>query len=119
MRRLASRSWIVFVLFAVLALLFGVFPGTWFGDGGSVGRDGQWLVTTYAAAAAVLTVAIALTAFRRGDRWAWLVFWIWPVFFVVHGIVFFVVDFAFAALGVAALLLAAAVRRDTAGASRP
>jgi hypothetical protein len=61
-------------------------------------RDAQWLVTTYAAVAVVLTLTIAPTAFRRGERWAWLAFWIWPVFFVVHGIVFFVVDFVFAAL---------------------
>lgn len=113
MRRIASWSWIVFVLFAVLAFLFGVFPGTWFDDEGSIGRDEQWLVTTYAAVAVVLTVAIALTAFRRGDRWAWAAFWVWPVFFVVHGIVFFVVDFVFAALGVAALLISDAARRDT------
>jgi hypothetical protein len=32
--------------------------------------------------------------------------WIWPLFLVVHGIAFFVVDFVFAALGVAALALA-------------
>jgi hypothetical protein len=34
-----------------------------------------------------------------------MAFWIWPVFFVIHGVVFFVVDFVFAALGVAALLI--------------
>ena len=92
------------MLFALLAILFGAFPGTWFDD--DFGRDVQWLVTTYAAVAAVLTRAIAPTAFRRGERWAWLAFWIWPAFFVVHGIVVFVVDFVFAAVGVVALLLA-------------
>jgi hypothetical protein len=96
----------VFVLFAVLAVLFGVFPGTWF-DEGELTRDAQWLVTTYAALAAVLTFAIAPTAFRRGERWAWLAFCAWPAFFVVHGIVVFPVDFVFAALGVAALLVSA------------
>jgi hypothetical protein len=102
----------VFVLFAALAFLFGVFPGTWYDEGGS-DREEQWLVTSYAFVAVVLTVAIALTAYRRGERWAWLAFWAWPVFFVLHGIVFFAFDFVFAALGIAALLVSAAARRDT------
>jgi hypothetical protein len=40
----------------------------------------------------------------RLSRWAWLVLWLWPAFFVVHGVVVFP-DFVFAALGVAALLV--------------
>lgn len=106
MARLASFAWIVFVLFALLAVLFGVFPGTWFEEGDFT-RDAQWLITTYAAVAAALTLAIAPTAFRRGERWAWLAFWVWPLFFIVHGVVFFAIDFVFAALGVAALLISA------------
>lgn len=35
---------------------------------------------------------IAVTAFRRGERWAWLVFWYWPVLFVTH---FFVYESGF------------------------
>jgi hypothetical protein len=27
---------------------------------------------------------IAVTAFRRGERWAWLAFWYWPVLFITH-----------------------------------
>jgi membrane protease YdiL (CAAX protease family) len=104
MRPLATRAWIVFVLFAVLVILFGVFPGPWF-EAGDITRDAQWLITTFAAVAAVLTLAVALTAFRRGERWAWIAFWIWPVFFVIHGFLFFVVDFVFAAIGVVALLI--------------
>jgi len=96
-------AWLVFVLFAILATLFGVFPGAWFEEDGFE-REAQWLVTTYALVASVLTVAIALSAFRRGERWAWRAFWVWPVFFVIHGIVVFPVDFVFAALGVLALL---------------
>lgn len=104
--RLASWTWIVFVLFALLAVLFGVFPGPWVEENDFT-RDAQWLITTYAAVAAVLTLAIALTAFRRGERWAWAAFWVWPLFFVIHGVIFFVVDFVFAALGVLALLISA------------
>ena len=55
-------------------------------------RDAAPLTTTYAIVAVVITVAIAATAFRRGERWAWFAFWVWPVFFVVHGFAFFVVE---------------------------
>ena len=104
MRALGRYSWIVFIFFAFVATMFGVVGG-WSEAG--VDTEMQLLVTTYAAVAVVLTVAIALTAFRRGETWAWLVFWIWPVFFVVHGAAFFLVDFAFAALGVFALVVSA------------
>lgn len=113
MARLSSLTWIVFVLFALLAVLFGVFPGPWF-ENDDFARDAQWLITTYGAVAAALTLAVALTAYRRGERWAWYAFWAWPVFFIVHGAVFFVADFVFAALGVVALLIA---RRNLVGES--
>jgi hypothetical protein len=97
------HAWTVFVLFAVLATMFGVFPGAWFEPDSE--RDVTLLITTYAIVAVVLTVTVAATAFRRGERWAWFAFWAWPLFFVVHGFAFFVVDFVFAALGIAALAL--------------
>ena len=68
-------------------------------------RDATLLTTTYAAVAVVLTVAITLHAFRRGEAWAWWALWIWPLFFVVHGVAFFPVDFVFAALAALALLV--------------
>jgi hypothetical protein len=83
--------------------MFGIFPGGGFAT--DVDRKDTLLTTTYAIVAVVLTVAIATTAFRRGERWAWFAFWVWPMFFVVHGLAFFAVDFVFAALGVAALAL--------------
>ena len=104
MEGLRRYAWVVFLVFCVLAFLFGAFPGSWFEEG--VDRQDALLLSSYAAATAVFGLAIALTAFRRGERWAWLAFWFWPVFFVLHGIAFFVVDFVFAALAVAALLLA-------------
>lgn len=100
--RLRRSSWVVFALFALLAFLFGVFPGTWFAD--DIDRDSQWLVTTYAGVAVALTVAVTWTAFRRGERWAWWIFWAWPAFFLVHGLVFFYGDLVLAVLGVLALL---------------
>lgn len=32
----------------------------------------------------VLTVALALTAFRRGERWAGVALWTWPAMFLSH-----------------------------------
>ena len=99
------------MLFAVLATMFGIFPGGWFAT--DVDRDATLLTTTYAVVAVVLTVAIAATAFRRGERWAWFAFWVWPMFFVVHGFAFFAVDFVFAALRVAALALTKPTRQPS------
>ena len=47
----------------------------------------------------MLTIAIAVTAFRRGEMWAWLAFWVWPVFFVIHGLAFFAFDFVYRFVG--------------------
>ena len=109
MRALGRYSWVVFIFFAVLATLFGV-VGVWTDPANET--DMQLLVSTYAAVAVVLTVGIATTALRRGERWAWAVMWVWPAFFVVHGAAFFVVDYAFAALGVLALLAAVPSRKS-------
>lgn len=92
----------VFGLFCLLAFLFGVFPGGWFDD--AADRDTNLLVSTYAAVAVVLTLAVLLVPFRRGETWAWAALWVWPAFFVVHGVWLFPVDFVFAAFGVAALV---------------
>ena len=110
MAALRRHAWAVFVFFALLATLFGVFPGVWFEEDSD--GDTALLVASYAGVAVVLTVVIAATAFRRGERWAWFAFWVWPLFFIVHGAAFFVVDFVFAALGVAALAATAPSRRE-------
>jgi hypothetical protein len=39
-----------------------------------------------------LTIVVAATAFRRGERWAWWAFWYWPLVFLAH---FFMYDSAF------------------------
>jgi hypothetical protein len=97
-------AWVCFALFFALVFLFGVLPGPWFEED-SLARDDNLLLSAYAAGTAVFGLAITLTAFRRGERWAWFAFWFWPLFFVFHGVAFFFVDFIFAALAVAALLL--------------
>lgn len=112
MALLRRYAWVVFALFCVLVFLFGAFPGSWFEEG--VDRDDALLLSSFAAGMAVFGMAITVTAFRRGERWAWLVFWFWPLFFVLHGIAFFFVDFIFAALAVAALVLARPATRRSA-----
>ena len=32
----------------------------------------------------LFALLIAVTAFRRGQRWAWLAFWFWPAMFLSH-----------------------------------
>lgn len=69
-------------------------------------HDANVLTATFAAGMGVFGLAITLTAFGRGERWAWLVLWYYPVFFVLHvaslGTV--VPDLPFAVLSVMALL---------------
>ncbi|MGZ8760706.1 MAG: hypothetical protein ACXWXV_09020 [Aeromicrobium sp.] len=101
MKSFRRYAWIVFVFFAALGTVFGVFPGGWFEE--DVDRDAALLTTSYGLVAVVLTIALAGTAFRRGEVWAWLAFWVWPVFFVIHGFAFFALDFVFALLGVLTL----------------
>jgi hypothetical protein len=35
-----------------------------------------WIVNTFGAAVAILAILIGLTAFRRGERWAWYAIWV-------------------------------------------
>lgn len=103
MNTLRRHAWLVFVFFALLATLFGIFPGGWFEEDADL--SAALLTATYAVVAVVLTVSIAVKPLRAGESWAWWALWVWPVFFVVHGAAFFVVDLVFAALGAGALML--------------
>lgn len=47
-------------------------------------HDTNVLIATFAPGMAVFGWVITLTALRRGERWAWLVMWYYPVFFVLH-----------------------------------
>lgn len=71
-------------------------------------RDAQVLIATFAAGMAILSIAITLTAFRRGEWWAWLALWYYPVFFVIHILALgtLIPDGVFAVLAAVALLLA-------------
>lgn len=43
----------------------------------------QW-VGTVLIGSNILTIFIAPTAFRKGEKWAWLAFWYWPFMFASH-----------------------------------
>jgi hypothetical protein len=45
MQVLRRYAWVVFLFFAVLLTLFGIFPGSWFEEG--VDRDFVLLATTF------------------------------------------------------------------------
>lgn len=46
--------------------------------------DARVLISTFGVGMALLAAAVALGPFRRGERWAWAVLWVWPAFFVAH-----------------------------------
>lgn len=35
----------------------------------------------------LFSMAIVLTGFRRGERWAWVTMWLFPLFFALHAFV--------------------------------
>jgi hypothetical protein len=35
----------------------------------------------------LFSMAIALTSFRRGERWAWYTMWLLPLFYALHSLV--------------------------------
>jgi hypothetical protein len=97
----------------VILVLLGILVG-FIGVGGALfandpnPRTAKVLIATFAAGMAILGIAISVTAFRRGQWWAWLALWYYPVFFVIHVVAFgdIVPDGVFAVLAVIALLLA-------------
>jgi len=55
----------------------------------------------------VFGLAIILTGFRWGERWAWYALWYYPIFFALHIVAFgtFVIDGVLALICVLSLLL--------------
>lgn len=99
-------SWIVFLALGLIIALFGLGDimtgGTTFEGGeaptlqGISGMTWQRLSSTSPNAASMidylvraggvhlfvlglLSLIVAVTAFRRGDRWAWFAMWLWPL----------------------------------------
>lgn len=80
-RSRTAASW-VFVAVSVLSAVIAVSVYAPMDD--PFESDAQVLVATFGVGMAVLSAAVALIPFRRGERWAWGALWIWPVFFVAH-----------------------------------
>jgi len=55
----------------------------------------------------VFGLAIILTGFRWGERWAWYALWYYPIFFALHIVAFgtFIIDGVLALICVVSLLL--------------
>jgi hypothetical protein len=51
-------------------------------------RDDDWLVATFGSGMGLVTIVVAATAYRRGERWAAWAFAYYVVFFSVHIVVF-------------------------------
>lgn len=107
---LARYGWIVFLVLSLILTLFGlgdIFTGgSTFESGegptlqGISGMTWQELASTSPNAAnmidylvraggahlfvfGLLSLIVAVTAFRRGDRWAWYAMWLWPLWLVL------------------------------------
>lgn len=96
----------LFVVTELLTLMIGGIS-VWF-DITPAERDSVVMISTFAIAFAVMAFIITVTGFRRGERWAWLALWVYPVFFVSHVVLLGVIipDLIIVVLQVAALLMA-------------
>ncbi len=104
------HAWKIFVALSLIVAFFGVtdlmLGGSTFQSGEAVAMQGiagtTWeellaanppianlidlLVRTGGASLLIvglLSLAVCLTGFRRGERWAWLTLWVWPLWTVL------------------------------------
>lgn len=115
MRIFERHAWKVFAALSVIVILFGVGDMV---EGGGTYRSGEAVLfnsltgTTWDELRAadpgaarlvdqqvrsggsvllvvgLLSLAISLTALRRGERWAWLAMWAWPLWILLIYVVF-------------------------------
>ncbi|BBL80195.1 hypothetical protein RxyAA322_20490 [Rubrobacter xylanophilus] len=76
--RYEEKSWAVMLLVCVLA------PAAWFAGLTGVGWQEMLSEGALAAGMGLFGAAITLSAFRRGERWAWFVLWYYPAFLTAH-----------------------------------
>jgi len=130
-RPLAGTAW-PSIVFVVLGGLLGVIGLGFFGLGAFQTDHWAWLTADpevlaylsfvwkvagiFTIATSALTVFIAATAFKRGERWAWLVFLGWPLLLVALASVFPWITVLLLLLGAAAVgaLVAAFPRKPVA-----
>lgn len=115
---LVRYAWVPLFLFSIIMLLIGL--------GGFAGpvRQGSVLSAyltndiseqvlalrlrgSFVLGMVVFGMAIILIPLRRGERWAWVVLWYYPIFFALHVIAFgtLVPDGLFVLISAASLLL--------------
>jgi hypothetical protein len=70
-----EKAWAVMLLVCALAPVAGLADAGW---------QGRLPAGALAAGMALFGAAITLSAFRRGERWAWFVLWYYPAFFTAH-----------------------------------
>jgi hypothetical protein len=95
-------------ILVLLTLLMGVFGiSALFVTVDPLPHDAQFLVATAAVGMMVLGLGVILGGLRRGQRWAWLVLWYYPVFFLIHVYAFgtLIPDGIFAVLAAVSLLV--------------
>lgn len=108
---MATEAWyyrLSWLILAIVGALAGVIAlSTLFVDGYT--PDTDTLIASFGIGFAITTVAIASTAFRRGERWAWIALAFWPIFFGWHVIALgtWIPDAILLALTVIALGIAA------------
>jgi len=73
-----EKAWAVMLLVCALAPVAGL------ADLAGAGWQERLPAGTLAAGMALFGAAITLSAFRRGERWAWFVLWYYPAFFTAH-----------------------------------
>jgi hypothetical protein len=111
-------AWVVFVLLALLLLLIGISgPQGPSGPGSPLYAFGISNPTVLdvdirfrgavVLGMVIFSLAITLSPFRGGERWAWFVLWYWPLFFLLHVAAFgtWLPDLPFAILAAGSLLL--------------
>lgn len=95
-RQYGKHAWAIFFLFGLLLLAYGFdafslpyrdpqhwdFLGTDKVVFDYLSMNFRW-IGMLTVGFAIFTIAVSLTAYRRGERWAWYAFWYWPIFWVL------------------------------------
>jgi hypothetical protein len=77
-RAYETYGWVLLLVVGLFTLLYGASVLVF---GGIAQRT---LVGTFGAGTGIFSLAIILTAYRRGEKWAWFVLWYYPIFSIIH-----------------------------------
>ena len=79
--RLFKAAWILLVVIGAAIFLFGLIVTVW--PGPSVILYFRAIGVAYTGMG-IFGILIAVIPYRRGERWAWLSLWYYPVFWSAH-----------------------------------